>query len=180
MYNFFRIVGFSFITILLLLIIVGLFTSAETQFTLNEIIESPPTVVWRTLIDVERTPDWDPGVEKIRIASGANLKKGAEIDFYAGNALEEIIYKERIVTFVPDRHIVFRDVNYKKKPLQKNYIRDYSLKSLLDGSTELSVTVHYTSGSLITRILDRIYLHGHTMSRYRGQLSGLKKYIENQ
>ena len=179
MYNFFRIAGFSFIIILLLLIFVGLFTSGETQISLNEIIEGPPTVVWQTLIDVERTPEWDPGVAKIRIANEANLKKGAEIDFYAGIALDEIVYKERIVTFVPDKHIVFRDVNYKNKPLQKNYIRDYSLKSLLDGSTELSVTVHYTSGSLITRILDRIYLRGQTMSRYRSQLSGLKKYIEN-
>ena len=90
MYNFFRIVGFSFITILLLLIIVGLFTSAETQFTLNEIIESPPTVVWRTLIDVERTPDWDPGVEKIKIASVA-IQKCVFANFFEKSSVLKIL-----------------------------------------------------------------------------------------
>jgi uncharacterized protein YndB with AHSA1/START domain len=163
----------------MLLVISGLVTSGETQFTLTEIIESPATVVWRTLIDLERIPEWDASVAKVQLANASVLKKGSEIDYYGGYNRQEIIYKERIVTFVPDKKIIFRDVNYRKIPLQSNYIRDYSLKSLLDGSTELSITVHYTCGSLITRIMERIYLRGHTMSKHRKQLNSLKRYIEN-
>ena len=179
MYTLLRIIGFTFIVLLLLLGLIGFFTSPEIQFSISEIIESPPTVVWQTLINVDRVPEWDPGVAMIRISNAKSLKKDAEIDYYSGGDIDEIIYKERIITFVPDKRIVFRDINHKKIPLQKNFIRDYTLKALLDGSTELSVTVHYTCASYITRILDRIHLRGHTMAKQRRQLYGLKSYIEN-
>ena len=179
MYTLLRIIGFTFIVLLLLLGLVGLFSSPETQFSISEIIESPPTVVWGTLINVDRISEWDPGVVMLRISNAQSLKKDAEINYYSGGDIEEVVYKERITSFVPDKRIVFRDIKHKKIPLQKNFIREYTLKSLLDGSTELSVTVHYTCGSYITRILDRIYLRGHTMAKHRRQLHGLKSYIEN-
>ncbi len=179
MYTFLRIIGYSIIILLVLFSSIGFFASPETTFTINEIIESPSKIVWRTLIDIERVPEWDTAVAKIRISNGGVLNKNSEIDYYSGGEIDEIIYREKIIAFVPDKRIVYRDINHLKIPLQQNFIRDYTLKNLLDGSTELSVTVHYTCGSFVTRILDRLYLRGHTMTRHRRQISGLKSYIEN-
>lgn len=179
MYTFFRVIGYTFIILLILFGIIGLFASPESQFSLNEIIESPATIVWRTMIDVDRISEWDPTGVSIRISNSSSLRKDSEIDYYANNISMEIIYKERVTGYIPDRRITYRDIIHRKIPLQQNFIRDYTLKSLLDGSTELSITVHYTCGSFITRILDRIYLRGYTMTKYRNQLNSLRNYIEN-
>jgi uncharacterized membrane protein len=178
LFTFFRILGFVLIVIILLLVGVGLFSSPETRFTLNENIESPVTVVWRTLLDTDHIPGWISNSTKVEVTHMSQLKLNAEITYFVPAANNEVIYKERLVNFIPDKRITFRDIHAGKIPLQKNYIRDYQLKSLLDGSTEINATIQYTCNGIIPRILDRLYLRAANMATFREQLKYIKRHIE--
>jgi len=179
-YTFFRFAAVFILIFFLLLCLLGLFGPGETSFSIGEQIGSPATVVWRTLINADKTAEWDNEISRIVISGGKRYGKNVELSFYLSGNRNEIAKKEKISGFDPEKGITFEEVPYQKKLLLKNHKRSYQLKSLLDGSTEIQVFVSYSAGSFITRALDRIYLKSHIMNKHRAHLRNLKRYIENQ
>jgi len=153
--------------------------SDETSFTVSEQIGSPVTVVWRTLINQDKTPEWNNQISRIKIVNGKRYQKGTELIVFLQDGSQEVETRVEIISIVPEKKLVFLDIPGKKEPLLRSHQRAYQLKSLLDGSTELSVSISYKAAGFITRVFDRIYLRGFLMNAERSELLKLKRYIEN-
>jgi uncharacterized protein YndB with AHSA1/START domain len=178
-YGLIRIIAVVIVLIVILFAVIGFTASDETEFIVSEQIGSPVTVVWRTLISSEKTPEWNRQISRVRNLTEKKYQNGTELVIYLRDADQEIEHRVKIVSFVPEKKLVFLDIPQKNKPLLRNFQREYQLKSLLDGSTELSVTIKYNAASFITRIFDRLYLRGSIMNMQRRELLELKRYIEN-
>ena len=179
MYGFIRIFAVIIIVLVFLFTAIGFMAPAETSFSISEQIGSPVTVVWRTLINDVKTPEWNAQVARINILGGSGYRDGAELNVFLRDAGKEVLTRAKIVSFVPEKKLVFLELPVSKKPLLRKQKRAYELKSLLDGSTELSVSISYETAGFITRVLDRLYLRGLLMNTHRMELRQLKRHIEN-
>lgn len=62
-------------------------------------IAAPPSVVWATLIEVERFPEWNPFVHRIQ----GELREGARLTVVLGE--RQMTFRPRVVAFEPEREL---------------------------------------------------------------------------
>lgn len=151
----------------------------NTYFTKTQIIKSPISVVWRKLIDVENYPSWQLSVRKVVFTDGLVVKEGDILHFYMTDYDSTIYHEAKITKIEDDKSFTYKRIGKHVSPLLKEYQTSYSLKRLLDGTTEISVTVSYQSIGFITKIYNQIFLRGNLGSHTERNLAMLKSSIEN-
>ena len=163
---------------ILILVIIGILAPKNTYFTKTEVIKSPISVVWRILIDVENYPTWQPSVKKVESYGSKMLNAGAIMRFYMADYDSAIYHEAEVTKFENDKTFTFVRIGKNVSPFLKEYQTSYSLKRLLDGTTEISVTVSYQTIGIIAKIYNQIFLRGKLGSRSARNLATLKSSIE--
>jgi uncharacterized membrane protein len=150
----------------------------NTYFTKTQIIKSPISVVWRKLTDVENYPTWQSSVKTVVLINGLSPSVGNILHFYMADYDTAIFHEVEITQLEDDKTFTYTRTGAHESPLLKEYQTSYSLKRLLDGTTEISVTISYNTIGFITKIYNQIYLRGKLGARSEGNLSMLKASIE--
>ena len=156
-----KFVSVLFLIFLVVSIILGLFVRPNTYFTRAVVIESPINVVWRHLLDHNNYQIWQKGVKRVVLNSGTELWEGAVLRFHYMDYEGNISHEERIAQLEPDNQIVFLREGLNENPLLKNFKTTYLIKRLQDGSTEITVSVSYSTSGFVTRIYNQpLSAHG--------------------
>jgi uncharacterized protein YndB with AHSA1/START domain len=165
-------------TTILILVVVGILAPKNTYFTKTQIIKGPISVVWRHLTDVENYPIWQMSVRKVVLKDGLNPGEGKVLQFYMTDYDSTIYHEAEITKVEDDKSFTFARTSSTVSPLLREYQTSYSLKRLLDGTTEISVTTSYNTVGFITKIYNQIYLRGQLGSRAERNLAMLRDSIE--
>ena len=178
MTQFLKIFSIVLIATVLILIIVGILAPKNTYFTKTQIIKSPVSVVWRKLIDVENYPSWQLSVRKVVITDGSGSREGDILHIYMTDYDSTVYHEAKITKVEDDKSFTFSRTGKHVSPLLKEYQTSYSLKRLLDGTTEISVTISYQNRGFITKIYNQLFLRGNIGSDAERNLTMLKSSIE--
>ena len=100
------------------------------------------------------------------------------IQGHKGNYDSTIYHEAEITKVEDDKSLTFARIGKHANPLLKEYQTSYNLKRLLDGTTEISVTISYSTVGFITKIFNQIYLRGRLGSRSERNLAMLRDSIE--
>ena len=174
-----KIFSVVLIATILILVVIGILAPKNTYFTKTQIIKGPVSVVWRQLKDVENYPKWQLSVKTVTLKDGQSPGEGSIIHFYMSDYDSTIYHEAEITKVEDDKSLTFVRIGKHVNPLLKEYQTSYSLKRLLDGTTEISVAISYRTVGFITKIYNQIYLRGKLGSRAERNLSMLKASIEN-
>jgi hypothetical protein len=174
-----KFLSIIFISSLLITSILGLLVRPHTYITRTLIIESPVNVVWRQLLNYHDYQVWQQDIKKAVLNSGGELSEGASIRFYHKAYENEISHEERIVTLENDNKLSFLREGLNENPLLKDFKTTYLLKRLLDGTTEISVSVSYQTEGFVTRIYNQLFLRSAYADICDKNLAALRKLIEN-
>jgi uncharacterized membrane protein len=176
--KFFKIFSIVIIATIFILVVIGILAPKSTYFTKTQIIKSPISVVWRKLVDVENYPTWQPSIKRVEIKNGSTLSQGKNLRFYMAEYDSTVYHETEIIKYENDKTFTFARTGNNVSPLLKEYQTTYSLKRLLDGTTEISVTISYQTIGLITKIYNQVLLRGRFISRSERNLALLKYSIE--
>ena len=144
----FKISAIIIIVLLLTILIIGIFAPSKTYFTKTLIIKSPMSVVWRNIVDVENYSAWQVGIKDVEIDDGNMPAVNKTLRFYLSDYDSSLFHEETISALENDRLITFLRKGINENPLLKEFQTSYSLKRLLDGTTEVSVAISYSTKSL--------------------------------
>jgi len=177
--RFFKIFSIVIVTSILILIVIGVLAPKNTYFTKTQIIKSPVSVVWRKLVDVENYPTWQPSVKRVDLISDGILTEGNNLRFYMANYDSSVYHEAKVTKFEGDKTFTFVQTGNTLSPFLKDFKTSYSLKGLLDGTTEISVTVSYQTVGIITKIYNQTFLRGKLGSNSEQNLAMLRSNIED-
>lgn len=163
---------------IVILVVIGMLAPNNTYFTKTQIIESPISVVWRKVVDVENYPTWQSSVKKVELQDRLTLGEGNKLRFYMMTYDSSVYHEVEILKFEDDKTFAFERTGKNVVPFLKEYQTSYNLKKLLDGTTEISVTVSYQTIGIITKIYNQIILRGKLGSQYSENIALLKSSIE--
>ncbi len=178
MTRFFKIFSIIIIVLILILVVIGILAPKNTYFTRTQIIKSPISMVWRKVVDVENYQTWQSSVKKVELKSGLTPGEGKNLRFYMTNYDSSVFHEVEILKYENDKTFTFARTGKNVIPFLKGYQTSYSLKRLLDGTTEISVTVSYQTIGILTKIYNQIFLRGKLGSQYSRNLAMLKSSIE--
>ncbi len=179
MTQFIKILSIVLIATILILIFVGILAPKNTYFTKTQIIKSPTSVVWRKLTDVENYPAWQSSVRKVVLMSGSRIAEDGILQFYMNDYDSTTYHEAKIIKIEDDKSFTFARIGKNTSPLLKNYQTSYNLKRLLDGTTEISVTISYRTNGFITKIYNQLFLRSSIGSQAERNLTRLKSSIES-
>jgi hypothetical protein len=174
----FKIFSMVIIGAILILVIIGMLAPKNTYFTKTQIIKSPISMVWRKIVDFENYQTWQSSVKKVELQSGLTPGEGKNLRFYMVNYDSSVYHEEEIIKYEDDKTLTIARTGKNVVPFLREYQTSYSLKRLLDGTTEISVTVSYQTVGIITKIYNQIFLRGKLGSQYLRNLDTLKSSIE--
>lgn len=173
-----KIFSIIIISTILILVFIGILAPKNTYFTKTQIIKGPISVVWRKLVDVENYPTWQPSVRSVVLSNSQNLKEGSILHFYMVKYDSTTYHEEKIINLQDDNALTCVRTGRNASPVLKDYQTNYSLKRLLDGTTEISVTISYNTRGFITKMYNQIYLRGAIGSTTENNLVRLRDSIE--
>jgi len=176
--RFFKIFSIVIIATILILVIIGVMAPTNTYFTRTQIIKSPVSVVWRILVDVENYPSWQLSVNKVVLKNGSYPGEGKILCFYMTDYNTDVFHEAEITKYEDDKAFTYVRIGVNVSSLLKEYQTAYSLKRLLDGTTEVSVITSYRTIGFITKIYNQIYLRGKLGTHSDRNLRRLKDSIE--
>jgi uncharacterized membrane protein len=177
--QFAKIFSIVLLATILILIIVGILAPKNTFFTKTQIIKSPTSVVWRKLTDVENYPIWQSSVRKVVLKGGSRIAEEGILHFYMNDYDSTTYHAARITKVEDDKSLTFDRTGINAAPLLKDYQTSYNLKRLLDGTTEISVTISYRTTGFITKIYNQLFLRSSIGSQAERNLNSLKASIES-
>ena len=178
MTKFIKIFSIVILATILILVVVGMLAPKNTNFTKTQIIKGPISVVWRQVTDVESFPVWQLSVRKVILKDGRTPGEGNILQFYMTDYDTAIYHEAEIIKVEDDKSFTFARTSSTVTPLLRDYQTSYSLKRLLDGTTEISVTTSYRTVGFISKIYNQIYLRGKLGSRAERNLAMLRDSIE--
>jgi uncharacterized membrane protein len=176
--RFIKIFSIIIMATILILVIVGILAPRNTYFTRTQIIKGPISVVWRNLTDVENYPTWQLAVRNVVLKDGRKLREGSILQFYMADYDPGIYHETEITKFEEGKLFTYIRTGTHVNPLLKEYQVSYSLKRLLDGTTEISVTISYHTYGFFTKIYNQLFLHSKLGSQAERNLGRLKSSIE--
>ena len=115
-------------------------------------------VVWRKLKDVENYPTWQSSVRKVVLKGGTRITEESILQFYMNDYDSTTYHEAKITKIEDDKSFTFARTGTNTSPLLKDYQTSYNLKRLLDGTTEISVTIAYRTNGFITKIYNQLFL----------------------
>ena len=175
----FKIIAIAIIVILVTVLCVGVLAPSKTYFTKTLVIKSPLSLIWRHIVDVENYSSWRLGVKNVEINKGKNLAVSKTLRFYLSDYDSSMFHEETIIALENDRLITFLRSGINENPLLKEFQSSYTLKRLLDGTTEVSVAVSYHTSSLMTKIYNQLYLRMALGDECEENLTQLRNLCEN-
>jgi carbon monoxide dehydrogenase subunit G len=178
MYNILKLLAILFLLTLIFLVIIGLTAKPESSVNCTEIIRSPATVVWQILTDPDKMPQWYGGIEKVELEKRQSIEKNVDLRLFDPKLGNGIYYRVRIEDFVLEKQISLIRIGSGSNKLLQDYKQDFQLKSLLDGTTEISYKISYRSATFLTRIFNKLYLRKELQNQGIERLHKLKQVIE--
>ena len=175
---FLRVLAVLVLVIVVLFVLAGVTGPSKSQFTITEQVNSPVTVVWQAMTNPDKIAEWNSDLSRVEMTGDGNLSVGTEYISYFRADRNQVFSREKVTKFNADQQITLAAVTGTKKSLLTNFEKDYRFKSLLDGSTEIAVTISYRPAGYFARAVDKIYLLGRMNMRYNRQLLSLKRFIE--
>ena len=179
MTQFVKIFSIVLLATILILIVVGILAPKNTYFTKTQIIKSPTSVVWRKLKDIENYPIWQSSVRKVVLKGGTRLTEESILQFYMNDYDSTTYHEAKITKIEDDKSFTFARTGTNTSPLLKDYQTSYNLKRLLDGTTEISVTISYRTNGFLTKIYNQLFLRSSLGSQAERNLTRLKSSIES-
>ncbi len=179
MTKFLKIIAITIIIILVTVLSIGVLAPSKTYFTRTLIIKIPLSVVWRHILDVENYPDWQVGTGNVEINKGKVLAVNKTLRFYLTDYDSLVFHEETITALENDRLITFLRRGINENPLLNEFQTSYTLKRLLDGTTEVSVSVSYYTSSLMAKIYNQLLLRMTLGNRYEENLVQLRNLCED-
>ena len=166
------------LVILLLFVVSGIAGPGKNQFTVTQQVNSPVTVVWQAMINPDKIAVWNDDLSRVELSGEGQLSAGTEFISYIKADKDQVLSREKVLKIQTDQQFTLQAVPGTKKSLLGGLEKDYRFKSLLDGSTEIAVTISCQPAGYLARAVNRFYIQDKMAERYSRQLLSLKKYIE--
>jgi len=160
------------------LIFVGLTAEPETQISCTEIINSPVTIVWQILTDPDRMPEWYDQAFRVELDGKNPMEKNAVLILYYSRSRESNFNKVKVENFDAEKQLSLKKSDAGSTYLLKDYKQDFKLKSLLDGTTEITCHLSYQPATFFTRIFNKLFLQKKLDNQCSAMLHKLKLVIE--
>jgi hypothetical protein len=176
--RFFKIFAIIIIALMIILVSIGIVARQNTYFSQTQIIKSPVSVVWGHLVDVTHYHEWQSEIRMVEFKSGSKIREGIILRFHLSDYDSSYFHEEKIVGLEDNKSIIFLRTGVNENPLLQNYKTNYTLKRLLDGTTELSVDVSYKAVGITSRIYNQLYYRSSLSNSYERNLSSLRDLIE--
>ncbi|HUX88998.1 MAG TPA: SRPBCC family protein [Chloroflexota bacterium] len=110
---------------------------SKGQIRRSETVDAPAATVFRFLTDLERTPEWDPGVTQVRSMTRGPLRHGSIIRQTVERDGESTQMDDEVIDFDPPWRLAIRSVHGALNTIS------YALSEEADQVTRLEVTVSY-------------------------------------
>jgi uncharacterized membrane protein len=178
MHTILRILAILIFMILVFLIFIGLVAEPETQISCTEIINSPVTIVWQILTNPDQMPDWYDHAYRVELEGKNSIEKDAVLNLYFSRSRDSNFNKIKVENFVIEKHLSLKKIGEGSTNLLKDYKQDFKLKSLLDGTTEVTCQISYRPATFFTRIFNKLLLQKELDNQCSDMLSKLKLVIE--
>jgi uncharacterized membrane protein len=174
-----NVLAFFLILAAAVFFMIALVSTSETQISYTKVIKSPNAIVWRTLLNLEKMPQWNGDLNKSELEKGDLLKVGAVIKSYLNAKDDNLYYREEIIELISEKNLaLLRIMDSQSNHLTKHRL-DFQLKPLLDGSTEVTLLLSYRVNSVIMKIYNAFYLKRVLESKVTNRLDRFKQIIEN-
>jgi hypothetical protein len=174
-----RLSAAIFILLLIIMISIGIFAPKYTYLSRTQVIKSPVNLVWRQIITIDNYTKWQRDLKKVTLNKGDQLWNGATVRFYRKEYEASVFHEEQVTAMESDKSITLQRTGLNENPLLRDYQTSYSLKPLLDGTTEITIEISYQPASFVTRIYNQLLLKSSISSICNENLIALRDLIEN-
>ena len=135
-------------------------------------IEAPQPVVLRTLSESGNYAAWSPFIHEVKNISATSR----QTTYWIGE--HKFVLPEKIVMDYEENCVCFEAAD----SMNGGYIsiakQAYTLRSLPDGSSEIRYQVTYHAHSLLTRVLNYLFMKRKAAQMMQDNLQALKEYIQ--
>lgn len=135
-------------------------------------------VVWQILTDPDQMPQWYGEVERVELEKRQPVDKDVVLRLYDPKLGNGKYYEVKVTEFIPEKHISLLKIGLGSNKLLRDYKQDFQLKTLLDGTTEITHKISYHSATFFTCIFSKLYLQKELKNRGIERLRRLKQVIE--
>lgn len=172
MNKFFRLIGFVLFFTMLLVIVLGFYSSSEIRVTQTHHLQAPISLIWQHITDAEKTPEWIKQIPVQYCKKDTNDNIICYSDSSQKNMVFTIIKTEENKSF----QLVLNKNRY--NPYINYYSMNVHMKSLRDGTTEIDCELNYHLDSIIAKIVNKLYFEGHQKNLMDKNFESLHKYFE--
>lgn len=169
---------FSFAAILVALLfsailIDGILRGTNTEEQKHIIIEAPQAVVSNTLLDINNYEQWNTFSRTKKISSHTSTRL---VDYKIG---QKIIRINEKFSVSPDKnHFQFTPVDSLPNSFITSFRNTIALKSLPDGTTQVSWQTQYAVSTIIGSLINRFLVQPALKKTLLKNLQSLKSFIE--
>jgi uncharacterized protein YndB with AHSA1/START domain len=174
-----NIFAFFLILVAVIFIIIALISASEHQISYTRVIKSPNPIVWRTLLNIDKIPQWNSDLIKVELEKGTFLEVGTIMKCYLDAKDDNLYYREEVTQVIDEKKLSLQMIMDNQSNHLSEHTLDFQLKPLLDGSTEITLLLSYKINSIITKIYNVLYLNRALEHKIITRLNSLKKIIEN-
>ena len=174
MYFIFRATATFCLIFVLFITLIGLFSNPKTTVILATVIESPPTIVWQYVTNIEKIRLWRPEINNLEILNMKEMNNEAILQYDQNRRR----HQEKVVEWIPEKKVSFQRIDSLNYPLLNKILTSIEIKALADGSAEINVVLKYNVKTFFSRIYNTLYLRNYFTDQYENQLAVLKNVLE--
>ena len=172
--KFFSFTAILFTLLFTAILIEGLVRETDTEENAFIIIEAPQAVVFNTLLDINNYEQWNTFSRTKKISSHTSTRL---VDYKIG---QKIIRVNEKFSVSPDKnHIQFTPVDSLPNSFITSFRNTIALKSLPDGTTQVSWQTQYAVSTIIGSLINRFHLQPALKNTLIKNLQSLKSFIEH-
>ena len=161
------------------MLIVSILSSSDTNIKISVTIDSPRNVTWKRIIDYGQYSKWLFLGSRIIREDVTPLQRNSMIIVYPAVGTGNIATDYKILEYLSDRKIAFRNIGKIQLPLVNDQIITVECRSLPDGSSEVIWLETYHVKTLLGKVFNQFYHRHHRKAIANNALRQLKRLIES-
>lgn len=174
----FKLISIILFIVIILLLAVGILSGFETDTKVSITIDAPRNVTWKRIIDYGEYSKWFFSGAKIISNDAIPLQRNSVLTVYPAMGTGTISTEYKILEYLPEKKITVRNLGKMQIPLVRDKIITIELKSLPDGSSEVSWLETYSVKTFIGKIFNQLYYRHYKKTIAVNALRQLKRLIE--
>jgi hypothetical protein len=178
MQKIFKLTALVLFFIVIILLVIGILSGYETEFSISITIDSPKNTTWKRVVDYGEYSKWlFPGARVIPEKTTA-LQRNSMLNVYPSAGRKNIATEYKILEFNFEKKIAFRNIGSTQLLLVNDNIITLEIQSLPDGSSDLTWRETYRVKTFISKIYNQFFHKYNRKAAAKEALRKLKRLIE--